>query len=51
MMIFPVEGCEPALGYKDYPNMKAWRDRVEARPAYKKALERGGPNRLAAFTE
>ncbi|WP_293903475.1 glutathione S-transferase [Phenylobacterium sp.] len=26
-----------------YPNIKAWVDRFQARPAYKRALERGGP--------
>lgn len=50
-MIFPVEGAEASVGYDKYPKIKAWRDRVEARPAYKRALEKGAPNRLAAFTE
>ncbi|KAK4698346.1 hypothetical protein P7C70_g7935, partial [Phenoliferia sp. Uapishka_3] len=51
MMVFPVEGLEPALGYGDYPNIKAWFDRITQRPAYLKALEKGAPNNIAAFTE
>jgi glutathione S-transferase len=31
----------------DYPNLVAWRDRLQARPAYQRALERGGPYRFA----
>jgi len=27
----------------DYPNITAWVDRFQARPAYKRALEKGGP--------
>jgi glutathione S-transferase len=27
----------------DYPNVDAWVDRLHARPAYRRALERGGP--------
>ena len=26
-----------------FPNIKAWVDRFQARPAYKRALEKGGP--------
>ena len=31
----------------DYPNIEAWVQRLHARPAYKAALERGGPYGLA----
>jgi glutathione S-transferase len=31
-----------------YPNVDAWVKRFQARPAYRKALERGGPYALAA---
>ena len=31
-----------------YPNIDAWVKRFQARPAYRKALERGGPYSLAA---
>jgi glutathione S-transferase len=30
----------------DYPNIVAWVDRFQARPAYKRALEKGGPYNL-----
>jgi len=39
-------------GYFDgakYPKIKAWLDRVHARPAYKRALQKGGGYNLAAF--
>jgi glutathione S-transferase len=26
-----------------YPHVRAWRERVNARPAYQRALQRGGP--------
>jgi glutathione S-transferase len=33
-----------ALGQSaQYPNIKAWVDRFQARPAYRRALEKGGP--------
>ena len=31
-----------------YPNIDAWVKRFQARPAYRKALERGGPYSMAA---
>jgi glutathione S-transferase len=42
MMSFPLEaaGARGALGER--PKVKAFVERVHARPAYKKALERGG---------
>ncbi|KAL8286959.1 hypothetical protein RQP46_003965 [Phenoliferia psychrophenolica] len=51
MMVFPAEGLEPTLGYEKYPNIKGWFDRVSQRPAYLRALEKGGANRVAAFNE
>ncbi len=33
---------------KSYPNIDAWVRRFQARPAYQRALERGGPYALAA---
>lgn len=43
-MIFPLEAAatRAEMGSK-YPNIKAYVDRVHARPAYKRGLERGGP--------
>ena len=36
-------------GYRDrYPAMAAWVKRLQARPAYRRALERGGPYALAS---
>lgn len=34
-----------ALGTK-YPNLKAWLDRIGARPAYRQAVEKNGPNSI-----
>ena len=40
---------EAARGLRsEYPNMDAWIKRFQARPAYRKALERGGPYSMAA---
>ena len=39
---------EAARGLRaDYPNIDAWVKRFQARPAYRRALERGGPYGLA----
>ena len=44
MMSFPVEAAGSRVGYgPDRPNLKAFLERIHARPAYKTALERGGP--------
>ena len=44
MMSFPVEAAGSRLGYgADKPRLKAFLDRIHARPAYRRALERGGP--------
>ena len=40
---------EAARGLRaDYPNIDAWVKRFQARPAYRRALERGGPYALAS---
>ena len=40
---------EAARGLRsEYPNMDAWVKRFQARPAYRKALERGGPYSMAS---
>jgi glutathione S-transferase len=46
MMSFPAEGAARRFGIEDYPRVKAFLDRIHARPAYKRALERGGPYTL-----
>ncbi|AKT38837.1 glutathione S-transferase family protein [Chondromyces crocatus] len=43
-MSFPVEGAAARAGLgAEYPRLKAFLSRVHERPAYKRALERGGP--------
>lgn len=51
MMSFPVEafsarGPKNQDGGGEYPNIAAYLMRLQARPAYKRALERGGPYAL-----
>jgi glutathione S-transferase len=44
MMSFPLEAAESRGGGLDsYPNVAAYLGRIHARPAYGRALERGGP--------
>lgn len=43
MMSFPVEAGGSRAPYGDKPNLKAFLARIHARPAYQRALERGGP--------
>lgn len=44
-MSFPVEAAL-ARGGKNYANLKSFTDRIYSRPAYKRALEKGGPYEL-----
>lgn len=42
-MSFPLEAAAARGGIgKDFPNIQAWLARIHARPAYARALERGG---------
>lgn len=44
MMSFPVEAAGSRVGYgPDQPKLKAFLQKIHARPAYQRALERGGP--------
>ncbi len=44
MMSFPVEAAGARVGFgADRPRLKAFLERIRARPAYRRALERGGP--------
>lgn len=43
MMSFPVEAAAARVGVDDRPNLKAFLERVHARPAYQRASERVGP--------
>jgi glutathione S-transferase len=47
-MSFPLEAAVARGGFgTDRPRLQAWLERIHARPAYLRALERGGPYRLA----
>ena len=47
-MSFPVEASAQRAGLDDRrPKLMAWLRRIHARPAYRKALERGGPYSFA----
>ncbi len=44
MMSFPVEAAGSRVGYgADKPRLKAFLQRIHTRPAWQRALERGGP--------
>lgn len=44
MMSFPLEAARARGGLDErYPHSMAWLDKVQARPAYRRALEVGGP--------
>ena len=43
VMSFPLEAGAARAGAASRPRVKAFLDRIHARPAYKAALERGGP--------
>lgn len=45
MMSFPLEAARGRAGLTaaTYPNLVDWLERIHARPAYRRALERGGP--------
>lgn len=45
-MSFPVEATQARLGLESRPLLAAWLQRIQARPAYQRALERGGPYSL-----
>lgn len=45
LMSFPLEAASTRAG-GNYPRIKAFVERIQARPAYKQALERGGPYQL-----
>jgi glutathione S-transferase len=43
MMSFPLEAGAARAGAASRPHVKAFLDRIHARPTYRQALERGGP--------
>lgn len=46
MMSFPVEAAASRIDLTSYPKLAAFLERIHARPAYQRALERGGPYRI-----
>lgn len=49
MMSFPLEAARSRAGLDaTRPNIMAWLDKVQSRPAYRAALEKGGPYAYAA---
>jgi glutathione S-transferase len=48
-MSFPVEALLARAGANE-PSLTAWLAKIHARPAYKKALERGGEYKVATMT-
>ena len=40
---FPIQAARLLHGLEKFPNLARFLDRMHARPAYKRALERGGP--------
>jgi glutathione S-transferase len=48
MMSFPLEAAAQRAGLDArYPRLQAFLQRIHARPAYRRALERGGPYAFA----
>ncbi len=45
-MSFPMEGFTARMDVGRYKNIRAFLDRIHARPAYGRAIERGGPYAL-----
>jgi len=45
---FPIQLARMLYGMDKYPNLAAFLDRIHARPAYRRALERGGPYALGS---
>jgi len=43
MLSFPVQAIRMLYTLDSFPKLAAWRERVTARPAYARAIERGGP--------
>ena len=46
-MSFPIEAAAERVGFGGrLPNLQGFVDRIQARPAYKRAVERGGEYKL-----
>lgn len=46
-MSFPIEAAAARAGKEARPRLQAFLERIQARPAYQRALEQGGPYELA----
>lgn len=42
-MSFPIEAGAVRVGFEHYPHLASFRQRIQARPAYQRALQKGGP--------
>ena len=47
-LVFALEAANAGGRLGHWPNLKTYLDRMQARPAYKRGIERGGPYRLGA---
>lgn len=45
-MSFPMEAAAARMGFGERPNLQRYVERIHARPAYQRALEKGGPYEL-----
>ena len=50
-MSFPLEAASHRAGAKELPHIRAFLERIHARPAYQRALERGGQVRLRRLSD
>jgi len=50
-MSYPVEAGLTRSRLGDLPHIQAWMERARARPAYQRAVERGGPSTLQGATK
>jgi glutathione S-transferase len=46
-MSYPVEGAVARAGGAISPKLTEWLARIQARPAYRRAIERGGEYQIA----
>ena len=45
-MFFPIEAAQGRFGFENYPNLRKYLTRIHARPAFEKALQKGGELKL-----
>ncbi|WP_417450866.1 glutathione S-transferase family protein [Kordiimonas sp.] len=48
MMVFVLEAAKVSGALAHFPGLEKYLDRMQARPAYKRAVERGGPYQLGS---